>query len=343
MAVASGGDAKGTRQVSTLNLSADADLQEAFGWRGVAAHADLLFNASQEPNDLVGSVQGVNNAAAGTRDVRLFQAWVEASVGEIHNIRAGFTDLNSEFDVADSAGLLMAPGFGIGGEFSGSGTAGPSIYPSSALGIRWRVSPSETTYGQAAVFNALAGVPGDRGGADFSFDEGVLAVGEAGWTGKGKLALGAWTFSQRRDDVRDLTVAGDPKKRRARGAYVVAEAPLQESLTAFVKVGVSDARTTDLAATWQAGVLLAPALTGRADSQVSLGFSQARFSSRARANARDIGQDMTKAETQFEATYSDQLSKHIAIQPDIQYVVRPYGRRDVKDALIVALRIVAEL
>ncbi len=341
VAVVSGGDRTGTRQVSVLTHSADADLEQSFGWRGVTAHADVLLNVGQEPNDLVGSVQGVNNVAAGNRDVRLFQAWLEASIGAANNFRIGLTDLNSEFDASDSAGLLVGPSYGIGPEFSATGPVGPSIYPSTALGARWRFKPSEATYLQAAVFNAQAGVPGDRGGVDFSSDEGLLVVGEAGWTGRGKFGVGAWSYTERRDDIRDLTPAGNPRLRRSQGAYVLGETSLAKNVTAFVKAGVSDGRTTDVAASWQTGALIGPVFAGRAESQFSVGVAQARFASRARANAADLGLSMGRAETQFELTYSDKLVEHIAFQPDVQYIVRTYGRKDVKNALVVGARLVA--
>jgi porin len=340
--VVSGGDDRDFKQVTTVNFSGDLDLQSALGWTGLTAHADILVNLGQEPNDLVGAIQGVDNAAAGPKRPRLFQAWVEAAPSETFNVRVGFSDFNSEFDVADAAGLLMGPGYGIGNELSGTGVAGPSIYPSTAFGVRLHGAPSENTYWQATVMNAHAAVVGDRGGPDFSFDDGVLAAGEVGWTGKGKLALGAWTYSKRWDDIRLTDATGAPLRQHSRGVYAVVEQPFSEALSGFAKVGVADGRTTDVAASWQAGLLLSPALGARPDSAASVGVSQVVISSRARANSLAAGEPLSRTETQFELTYSDKLSEHLAIQPDIQYIRRPGGRFSVKSALVVSLRLIAE-
>lgn len=46
-------------------------------------------------------------------------------------------------------------------------------------------------------------------------------------------------------------------------------------------------------------------------------------------------------ETLVEATYVYQINEHIAIQPDIQYIMRPYGNSDADDALVIGGQIVA--
>jgi porin len=58
-----------------------------------------------------------------------------------------------------------------------------------------------------------------------------------------------------------------------------------------------------------------------------------------RANGADAGQDLAKAETLIELTWSDQLTDKVRIQPDLQYVRRPSGDRALKDAVIAGVRI----
>lgn len=341
--VVSGGADRGSRFADLLDISADIDLEQAVGWRGGAFHADIQNTSGQAPNDLAGTLQGTDNAEVGARRLRLFQLWVEQGfAGGRGSLRVGLSDLNSEFDAADAAGLLMAPSFGIGPEFAASGPGGPSIFPSTALGARLRFAPTENSYVQGAVINAVAGVPGDRGGMDTDFDEGVLYVAEAGWTGRGKLAAGVWRYSDRRDDIRDTDLLGDPVQRTAQGVYVIAEQPFEiGGLKAggFFKAGLSDGRTTDFSGGWQAGVLVQPVFSGRENSMVSVGVAQARVSRRARDVAALGGVDLAPAETQFEITYSDELCPHVAIQPDVQWIRRPGADRAQKDAVVVSLRV----
>lgn len=43
-----------------------------------------------------------------------------------------------------------------------------------------------------------------------------------------------------------------------------------------------------------------------------------------------------------ELTYSDRIAPFLTLQPDVQYVRRPGGLRDVDDALVLGLRAIVE-
>jgi porin len=204
----SGGVAKRGRVLDDLQLFGDLDLDKAVGWKGASAHVELLNNSGAMPNDDAGTLQGVDNIEVSRQRARLFEAWVEQGFGDKGSVKAGLYDLNSEFYANESAGLLLAPAFGIGSELAATGPNGPSIFPSTALAVRARWTPSPTLYAQAAVLNANAGVLGDPGGVRTSFDNGVLMIGEAGWEGRGKIAFGTWRYSQKQDDIRAVTKAG---------------------------------------------------------------------------------------------------------------------------------------
>ena len=48
---------------------------------------------------------------------------------------------------------------------------------------------------------------------------------------------------------------------------------------------------------------------------------------------------LAAAETGFELTYADPVAPFLTVQPDLQYVVNPSGRRAVGDAVVVGLRL----
>lgn len=323
--VAAGGLERGVRHVDTLDLALDADLQSVLGWDDVVAHLDLLVSGGGAPNDLAGTLQGVNNAEVSTRRTRLYQAWAEKSFANV-NLRLGFSDLNTEFDVADSAGLLLGASFGVGGELAGTGSGGPSLYPSTALGLRLRLDASGDRYWQAAIVNARAGVVGDKGAPDLAFKGGVLAMGEIGWTGRNKVAIGLWGYSQEPTDIRAVDAAGSPRRTPSWGAYGVIEHRFStfsssgRATTGFLKAGLSDGRTTDVAASWQTGIFVNPAWPSRPGSAASIGLGQAWLARPAIANRREAGLDPAYAETQLEITYSEKLTRHLAVQPDLQLI-----------------------
>lgn len=354
-ATVDGGAARRGRVLDNLTIGADLDLEKALGWRGARAHALLLSNTGGAPNDDAASIQGVDNIEVSRHRVRLYEAWIEQDLaGGEGSVRAGLYDLNSEFYANDSAGLLIAPAFGIGSELAATGPNGPSIFPSTSLAVRLAWTPSEHSYVQAAALNAHAGVLGDPGGVDLHMEDGALLIAEGGWTGlgkagTGKVAFGAWRYTRKQDDIRDLAPTGDPAKRKAQGAYVLLERALTGAggedavrrTTAFARLGVSDGDTTPFHGGWQAGLKVDRVLAGRPDSAFSIGVNQAYLTGKHRANAADAGQNVGERESAIEVTYADRIGP-LTLQPDLQYVISPGGDRAVKNAVVAILRVGVE-
>lgn len=344
--VVSGGLAKRGRVLDNLEIGADLDLDKAIGWKGATAHALVLNNSGGTPNDDAGTAQGIDNIEVSRQRLRLFEAWVQQSfAGDKASVLVGLYDLNSEFYANDSSGLLIAPAFGIGSELAATGPNGPSIFPSTSLAVRLKWTPVDNVYAQVAALNANAGVLGDPGGVDTTFNSGALVIAEAGWTGAGKIALGAWRYTDKQDDIRVLTPLGDPAQRVAQGAYLLLERRLStggetapRQTTAFARLGVSDADTTDFKGGWQAGLLVEHVFDSRPDSAFSVGVNQGYFSGKARANVADAGGALKAAESAIELTYADTFGR-VTLQPDLQYIRDPAGDSGVDHALVAALRV----
>lgn len=332
-----------------LDLVADLDLGRAIGWEGVVVHGYLLSNNGDIPNDIAGALQGIDNIEVERQGVRLYELWIQAPVGRRTTLLGGLYDLNSEFYANESAGLLISPSFGIGSELAATGPNGPSIFPSTAMAMRLN-HEFDGGYARAAVLNAHAGVPGDPGGVNLKFDGGALVIAEAGLTRSGKIAVGAWRYSDDQDDIRDLAPGGGPERRTAQGAYVLAErvlfgAPDGEGqvATGFFRAGVSDGDTSPFRGGWQAGVLIERAIAGRPDSSVSIGIQQGGLSSKMRANLVDDGVDSAAAESGLEITYSDRISPKITVQPDLQVIFDRGGDSRADPEVILGLRLSFDL
>jgi porin len=343
MGAFSGGAVQAVRSLDNLGLSLDLDLDRTWGWAGASAHAELSNTSGRAPSELAAAAQGVDNIEVSANRLRLYQAWIETDFAhDKANLRAGFSDLSGEFATVEASGLLLNPSFGMAPEFAASGAA---AYPSTALGLRLRMAPTTATYVQVAAANARTGVPGDRGGADFSFDQGAMLLAEAGWTGAGKVAIGYWRLSERQDDLAELDPFGAPVSRAAQGAYVLAEQILARSadgarsVTGFVRAGVADGRTTAFSGSLQAGLLVSPAFASRPESSLSFGVTQARLAPAWRAASATAGAPLGRDETVFELTYSDQLTRRVRVQPDLQYIRRPSGDPTIKDAFVAGLRL----
>jgi porin len=345
--VTSGVRPRAGRYLDNLDLTADLDLEKAVGWRGAVLHAYALNNSGGAPNDIAGTLQGVDNIEVATPRLRLFELWLEQGVGPA-TVKVGLYNLNSEFYANDSAALLINPSFGIGSELAATGPNGPSIFPSTSLGVRLNLDLGGGRYTRAAVLNAKSGVLGDPGGIDWSFDNGVLTIAEAGVEGPTRFSAGAWRYSKRQDDIRTVDPSGAAVRHQAHGAYVLGEQQMFGSEDGpaghvFLRVGVSDGATTPFRGGWQAGVLIARPVASRPDSQISLGLQQGILNRKFRDNLRDLGGEPARAESGVELTYSDKLARRVTLQPDLQWIHHAGGDRLAKDRIIVALRLKIDL
>jgi porin len=295
------------------------------------------------PNDGAGTLQGINNIEVASHRLRLFEAWIEQKLDGRSTLKAGLYDLNSEFYSTDAAGLLIAPAFGVGSEIAATGPNGPSIFPSTALGVRIDRKLGGGGLVRAAVLNASARTFGDPGGVDINFDHGALLIGEAGVaSARGRIGFGAWRYTRRQDDLTAVDAAGEPIGRAAQGAYLVAEHPFNDpegrAVAGFVRAGVSDGRTTPFRGGWQAGVLVSRLWRGRDDSQFSLGANQGYLSTGYRDILRAGGGRSAAAESAVEVTYSDRLGKRLTLQPDVQVIFDAGGDADAETVVVAGLR-----
>ncbi|MEJ2814391.1 carbohydrate porin [Caulobacter sp. CCG-8] len=345
-----GGTAHAGRALDNLDVIVDGDLEKLIGWRGATVHGYLLNNSGGAPNDLAGTLQGIDNIEVARPRARLYELWVQSKfAGDHGSVLAGLYDLNSEFYSTEASGLLLAPPFGIGSEFASTGPNGPSIFPSTALAVRARIEGGKGAYLQAAALNAHAGTVGDPDGPSTSFDNGALIIAEAGFGDSWRLAAGGWFYTERQADLRALDVNGDSALSKARGGYVLAEYPFVDggesgrSVRGFARLGFSDGDTTPFSSGWQAGVLVERVFASRPDSAFSIGMEQGRLSSKQRANTLDAGMTPADAESSVEITYSDKVSPRVALQPDLQIIRRAGGDRDAEPVVVAALRLTINL
>jgi porin len=345
MGVASGGAARGARYLDNLDLVADADLDRAIGWTRTSAHVSALNNLGGRPNDLAGSIQGVDNIEVANPRLKLYEAWLEKGFGERVSLRTGLYDVNSEFYQNDAAGLLISPMFGVGSELAATGTNGPSIFPSTALAARLKIDTGRE-YAAVAIVNARAGTLGDDGGVDFSGNDGALLIAEAGLSRRGKIAVGAWRYTRKQPVIVPPGITLADTTHASEGVYLLAEQDLVgaadgegQHLAGFVRLGLSDGRTTPFRGGWQGGVLLDRPFAARPASALSIGAGNGALSQNYRRSNPAGLPPLTASETTLEITYRDEIVKGVSVQPDVQYVINPSADPTIDNALVLGLRI----
>ncbi len=347
--VARGGVERDSRYLDNLDLTFEADLERAFDMP-VQVYVHALYNNGHAISPLVGDAQGVSNIEA-VDAFRLFEAWTDWRFGADgrHSLRYGLYDVNTEFDVAPSAGLFLGASHGMGREFSQTGEHGPSTFPVTSLAVRyeWRIDDAWTL--RAA---ALDGVPGDPDHPDrttirLSSREGALLLTEVSRGGPRlqKLALGVWQYTAKFDDLLAVDSAGQPISRRSnRGAYVIAETALlgpsaaveePPRLSAFVRFGVANEDLNRFDRYLGAGLVLRGLIK---DDELGIAIAQAYNGDPHRRLARLSGTPEDKVETNLELSWRIPVTQWLAVQPDLQYIFDPGTDPQLRDALVVGVR-----
>jgi porin len=153
----SGGLKTGSDYSSLLELSFDFDLEKLVNLKGGNFYTKFIAIRGGEPSNLVGAIQSISNIEAPNM-VRIYEGWYKHNfINQDLSILIGIRDLNSEFDVINTAGLFINSSHGLGGELAQTGELGPSTYPHTAFGIELIGKLKENLTIKAI---ALEGVPG---------------------------------------------------------------------------------------------------------------------------------------------------------------------------------------
>jgi porin len=334
MSNVSGGLRKQTDFLGNMDITFTLDGAKAYNIEGSTIFLYLLNNHGERFDaDNIGSVQGTNNIEVSNRTTKLYEAWIEQNLFDDRiSFKAGLYDLNSEFYVTDSSDLFINPTFGIGTDMSQSGVNGPSIFPTTSLGLRAKWQPEEKKYIMVA---AMDGVPGDPAHPDGTHillgnGDGELYTLEGGWKlGNLRLALGSWYYTSEAEDLLNAAITHHNK-----GIYSLAEKEISDNGTVFVRMGLAngDVNQTDFA--WATGMHIKNIVANRPDGQLGLAISGAH-NSESYKKSTSLAHSM---ETGLEITYSDQLMPWLRIQPDVQYIVNPGTSPNIDNSLVVGLR-----
>lgn len=337
------------------------------GWSGTTAFVYGLANQGGNPSAFIGDVQVANNIEA-PLSWRMYEAWAQQVFGKGRfSVLAGLYDVNSEFDVMQTAMLFLNSSHGIGAEFAASGRNGPSIFPVTSLGMRGRWLPAYPWYVQAGMFDGVPGDPDDPGGTQILFEEGdgLLFTAEAGRARslsrsvghryqrvsrtadpeyRSKVALGGWIYTSRFDT---WSAAPPTERERSWGLYVLGDAHLYpepggeatEGLAGFLHVGLANGSVNRFVSYTGAGLVYTGPFEGRPADRIGVGVAVAHNGSAYMEAQRRQGQGVDRSEINIEFTYGAILTSWCTIKGDVQYIVHPNTDPSVSNALVIGGRI----
>ncbi len=359
-----GGMRTGEAVQNVLNVQLSIDGGRLLRWPGMTIFVDGMWIRGGQPGAFVGDVQGVSNLT-GPSTVRLEEAWLQMNLLRNRlSVLAGRYDLNTEFYRLQSAGLFVNSSFGVGPEFSQSGSAGPSVFPSTAIGSRVAFKPTPNIVLRAAVFD---GAPVDRPDgsvAAFKAGDGLLLLAEAAFLKRprtseqpprirfrigrasglppydAKFAVGGWYYTATfRDLVEPISHPGSA------GGYAIADTVVarvrgdtRRRVTVFGEVGLGDPRVNRVGSYLGAGLVASGVLASRPSDEFGMAVASARNGSPFMQAEQEVGVATHRAETALEATYLSQVAAWLALQPDFQYVIHPGVAPSLGSARVLQLR-----
>ena len=353
-AVTQGGIKRGGAYLDNLDLRFDMDNEKLFGWKGNKSAIHFTNNFGGRPGArLVGNAMGIDNIETTKSAAILYEAWDDQSfLHDTLSIRAGMSDVNNEFMITESSLNFIQPTMQLGQTFAQSGVNGPPTFPYTSLGARVKYLPTEETYTQAAIFNAVAGDPDHLyGNTHFQFNGGALLIAEGGFTPKVQgvdskpdiLALGGWMYTQKTAELVTLDANGSPVRHRSFGGYALSSYLFyhdkdERGLNAFFRPSFADGDTRRVAYAYEIGMVGTKWVPGRPDSEIGVGLSQAINGDKFREAAIAAGSEAEKSEYALDVYYRDKIIPGFTLQPDIQYIKNPGSAPGVKDAVVVGLR-----
>lgn len=345
----SGGLQTGGTYLDNLDLSLSADRGSIFGIPGLSGLLYVLYNSDNDFNEkYVGDAQLASNID-GASGFRLYEAWLDWAPGEAEafSARFGLYDVNTEFDVTETAGLFLNGAHGMGTDFGQTGENGPSIYPVTSLGLRLKVTGASGTYGQLAVLDGVAGDPDDpeSNRIDLSSDDGALLVAEGGYSGGAwrKLAIGLWRYTANFDELNGTEPSGAPATSNGnQGWYAIADRTLWTgdgpTLAGFLRIGQAEDTFNTFDGYLGAGAVLTGFWSARPDDTLGLGVANAFTGDDYQDAQKLAGASTDSEETAIELTYLAPVTDWLTIQPDIQYAINPGVNPELDNALVILLR-----
>ncbi len=336
-----GGIEEADAYLDNLDLTLQIDMDKAVAWKGGTAFVYLLYNNAETFSEkIVGDAQGVSNID-NSHVIRAYELWYEQSFAENQSVKFGLYDLNSEFDAIDTASFFINSSHGIGPDYSQSGENGPSIFPTTSLGVRYFLQYNDQLSIRFALLDAVPGDPlnSQNNTINLSSDEGALVAFEVNHqSDKNRIGVGTWYYTEE-----TKTLEGDDEENNA-GFYGIFEHQLMtagtqgKDLSAYLRSGLAKASINQFDSYVGAGVVLSAFIPGRVDD--ALGFAVA--SVRNGDDYRDVqamaGGASDRRELIYELTYRTQLLDRLSMQPNFQFIKNPGTDPSLDDTWVVGVR-----
>ncbi|HEY0790938.1 MAG TPA: carbohydrate porin [Chthoniobacterales bacterium] len=349
-----GGIRRGATYEALIKLGVQLDLKPILGWTGATLSATALYPFGEGlSREYTGDFNILSNIDA-YDSFRLFEFWFQQRFfGGNASFRIGQMAADQEFYQSQRSNIFINSCFGTFPTIS-MGTSLP-IYPVGGLGARLDVHPSAGTFARVAVFDSNPGQANgnDRHGTRFNLSpgSGVLVIAEGGWQVVPSSDNGGrdetYTLGAYYDSRRFNGGFVHPAHAGNGGFYAIADRLLyrptpyvnaQSKLTGlggFASIAAAPADRNEVSFYADTGLNYNGVFPGRDHDVFGLAVSYTRISRDYLIDRRPIH---SGHEAVLEGTYRVQVTDHLYIQPDIQYIFDPGAFRHLPNTLAAGVR-----
>jgi porin len=350
----SGGILRGAAYEGLLKLTLQLDLEKIVHWGGATVYASALYpHGNGLSRQFTGDFNILSNIDA-YNSFRLFELWLQQDFfGDKASIRIGQMSADIEFYQSQWSNILINSCFGTFPTIS-FGTELP-IYPVGGLGGRVDFHPLSSAVVRAAVFDSNPGLASttDLHGLRFHLNPstGLIILAEAVYQimpslqNRGKeedYTLGAYYDSRR--------FSGsfvEPNHHSNGGFYAIVDRLLyrkepylnaqskKTGLGAFSSFSLAPTDRNQVSFYADCGINYDGPFPGRDNDVFALALSYTKISGDDLVNGVPVH---SGHETVLEATYRIQVTDHLGIQPDFQYIFDPGAFRHRPNAVVAGLR-----
>jgi porin len=350
-----GGLRQGTSYMNNIDGAFSVDTGKAFGWTGGTFFAEAFYaNGISTENGWVGAVnvQSPIDTGADVPMFRIYQLYYDQDFGKT-DVRFGIYDLSTEFSLTKPQNLFLSgnltwnTALDEAGLAPLGGTVGAGSYPATPLALRIRQDFGNGFSGQFALADGADADPKNpaANGVYFSPAYGALAIGEADWTPDKhtKLMVGAWGLSSLLPDFGEFNPDGSQRMSYGQfGGYVGGTARIyaqtpKRGLDAFFTLGVSSPQSTDVAQSFNSGLVYTGLFDARPTDKAGVSMNVNFAPDAWRRYEASLGDPIGYSELSFEATYRAKINDYLTVQPDVQYIARPGYSTTLKNPVVLGL------
>lgn len=345
----SGGLSRGPGHADLLKGSVGYD-GNLLGHEGLSALVSLEHSfGSDFASRRIGGFQAVTSTEAHPAATRLYEAWVQQDILEGRaGFKVGLIDLNTIFDVQETAALFLNAADGTGTDLADTGVNGPSIYPTTAAAVTGFWRPNNDWTLQLGVFDATAGDPRHR--SDFLAVKlrGALIIAqiERRFGDTARIEVGAWDYTNSFPALDRFGPDGAPRRLHGNaGVYGLVEGRLLKrgeegkGLSGWVRIGVANGDINSARRYLGTGLVYTGPIHGRDKDEAGIAVAEVEFGEGARVAALQEARQVAGHETVVEATYRYAWKDWFALQPDAQYIIHPHGDELIGNAVVVGVRL----